>query len=377
MPEQKILSISNLKFDDTEQGKFTGVFSTLNIIDKDDDITISGAFGTQNVILSQYNHGSWGQGAGALPIGVGVISEKGNEGIIEGEIDMDDPAAVAVYKKMKYLKSKGRVQEFSYSLPEIDYEYQERDGKRVRVLKRIKVNEVSPVLMGAGVNTRLLDIKSHEEKKAIPSHTTGTNDSAWSAGKNEKKVKQDQKLAYYKKIYGWYDPDGEVGVKSTYKFIHHFVSEDGTPGDASTRACSSGIAILNGARGGTNIPDADRKGLYNHLAKHLRDADKEPPELRSVDAQGTKMPLTDHIEVLIADAEEVIERLEEVKGLRGEEGRNPSEATLKRADMMKSQLSELISRLDKVEEKQSDVLSEFVKFQEITAKRRYVNATIN
>ena len=58
---------------------------------------------------------------------------------------------------------------------------------------------------------------------------------------------------------------------------------DGKVGDANIRACVSGIAALNGARGGTNIPDADRKGVYNHSAKHLNSADIEPPPLKSAD----------------------------------------------------------------------------------------------
>jgi len=40
------------------------------------------------------------------------------------------------------------------------------------------------------------------------------------------------------------------------------------------------MAALLGARGGVNIPDADRKGVYNHLAKHYKQFDKEVPEFR-------------------------------------------------------------------------------------------------
>ena len=47
-----------------------------------------------------------------------------------------------------------------------------------------------------------------------------------------------------------------------------------------------GIGVLNGGRGGTTIPDADRQGVWNHLAKHLRDADLTPPELKSADDHG-------------------------------------------------------------------------------------------
>ncbi len=167
MPEEnKVLRktfATELKLDGAGEGTFEAVIATMNVIDKDRDFTEPGAFGVQNVILSQYNHGSWDYGEKALPIGVGVISESGNDAIIKGEFDMSDPAAVKTYKKIKYLTAKGRVQEWSYSLPEIDYEMRDIDGERIRVLKKIKVNEVSPVLRGAGVNTRLLDIKTGKQ----------------------------------------------------------------------------------------------------------------------------------------------------------------------------------------------------------------------
>ena len=115
---------------------------------------------------------------------------------------------------------------------------------------------------------------------AFRSHSTPTTDAAWDAGANEKRVRVDEKRSYYSRIYGWYDPDGDEGAKSTYKFIHHMVDGDGAPGDANETACSTGIGVLNGGRGGTNIPKADRQGVYDHLARHLRDAGKEPPELK-------------------------------------------------------------------------------------------------
>lgn len=143
-----------------EKGHFRAVFATMNVVDKQDDLTIPGAFGQQDVILSQWNHGSWQSGASALPIGVGKIFEEGNDAIIAGEFALEDADAQKTYKMLKYLKEKGRNVEWSYALPEIEFENREQDGKRIRVLKRIKVNEVSPVLMGAGINTRLLYIKS-------------------------------------------------------------------------------------------------------------------------------------------------------------------------------------------------------------------------
>lgn len=117
---------------------------------------------------------------------------------------------------------------------------------------------------------------------AIPRHETGTTDAAWDGPEMETRVRSDEDYDYYRRIYAWYDPDGDRTVKTTYRFIHHMVSGNGEPGDANIRACQTGIGVLNGGRGGTTIPDADRQGVYNHLARHLRDADIEPPELRMI-----------------------------------------------------------------------------------------------
>jgi hypothetical protein len=115
----------------------------------------------------------------------------------------------------------------------------------------------------------------------LKSHATPTSEDAWDGPANEARLRDDENEAYYRKAYAWQDPDGDPETKAAYKFVHHLVDEDGEIGAASTRAATTGIAVLNGARGGTTIPDGDRQGVWDHLAKHLVDADIEPPELRS------------------------------------------------------------------------------------------------
>ncbi len=58
------------------------------------------------------------------------------------------------------------------------------------------------------------------------------------------------------------------------------LAADGTPGAANTRACSNAMGVLNGGRGGANIPDADRSGVHRHIATHMMDAKMEVPELK-------------------------------------------------------------------------------------------------
>jgi len=120
---------------------------------------------------------------------------------------------------------------------------------------------------------------------AFRSHETDTVDVAWDAGEMRARVRSDEKRDYYAKIFAWYDPDLDEGNKGTYKFIHHMVETNGDPGAANTKACQSAIGVLNGARGGTKIPDADRQGVWDHVAKHLRDAGLEPPELKPASAE--------------------------------------------------------------------------------------------
>jgi len=120
-----------------------------------------------------------------------------------------------------------------------------------------------------------------EFRKALPVHHTDTSDGPWDGPQMRKNLRNDETAKYYRQAFAWVDPEGDPNVKSSYKFIHHEVNSDGEIGAANVRACVAGIAILNGARGGTTIPQADREGVYRHLAAHIRDADQEPPELLS------------------------------------------------------------------------------------------------
>ncbi len=121
-----------------------------------------------------------------------------------------------------------------------------------------------------------------EDFVAVRSHDTATSDGPWDGPENEARLPSPLTLDQARAAYAWYDADRvEDGmiVKDACRFIHHEVSADGTPGAANLTACSTGIGVLNGARGGTTIPSEDIQGVYEHLAAHLRDADREPPEL--------------------------------------------------------------------------------------------------
>lgn len=117
---------------------------------------------------------------------------------------------------------------------------------------------------------------------AIKCNHGATTDGSWDGPANEARIPNDVGEATLRKAFAWVDPDKDAETKAAYRFIHHDVATDGAVGAANVTACRSGIGVLNGARGGTTIPDADRQGVYDHLAGHLKDAGETPGELKSL-----------------------------------------------------------------------------------------------
>lgn len=117
---------------------------------------------------------------------------------------------------------------------------------------------------------------------AIGLHSTDTVAGTWDSDANEARLPTPMTETQARAAYAWMEPgaiqDGDVR-KTNLRFLHHVVNGDGLPGAASLTACSNAIGVLNGGRGGTTIPAADRQGVYDHLARHLRDGGREPPPL--------------------------------------------------------------------------------------------------
>ena len=92
----------------------------------------------------------------------------------------------------------------------------------------------------------------------IGRHKTGTEDGPWDGPANEARLPSS--AGPLRSAHAWVDSEGDPDAKASYKFGHHVVGENGSVGAASTVACSSGIAVLNGGRGGTVIPASDECG---------------------------------------------------------------------------------------------------------------------
>lgn len=171
-------SLARVEIKDAAKGEVQAVFATLDVIDKDDDVTVKGAFkdGTP-VRISAFGHKSWD---GALPVGKGVIYEQGNEVVLKGQFFMNTTHGRDHFETVKELSaSDGPGMEWSYGFDVKDSEQGERDGKAVRILKAMDVHEVSPVMLGAGVGTRTTSVKSLKDE--ISSAVDAAKDAVQSA----------------------------------------------------------------------------------------------------------------------------------------------------------------------------------------------------
>lgn len=81
--------------------------------------------------------------------------------------------------------------------------------------------------------------------------------------------------------HAWYDPsmdeDGNdpPHEKQAYKLPHHEVVDGRIR--VVWRGVTSAMGVMAGGRGGVQIPDRDRKGVYEHLAAHYAEFGEEPP----------------------------------------------------------------------------------------------------
>jgi HK97 family phage prohead protease len=141
-------------------------------------------------------------------------------------------------------------------------------------------------------------------------YTTAPEETAWDASTIESDVWGDgTNQADYAKIHSWYDDsqndddgDGYPDLKSAYKLPHHQANYK-----VVWRGVAAAMAALLGGRGGVAIPDADRKGVYEHLAKHYAQFAKEVPAFKEyTDDELKQIAETGNIEAVSTEEKETL-----------------------------------------------------------------------
>jgi HK97 family phage prohead protease len=153
--ERKSLAIE-LKAD--KPGDFSAVFSTFNVVDLDGDVTLPGAFedGTVTRVLPAHNWSSY-------MVGNGTIRADADKAMIDGRFFLNTSEGKNWYESIKADKDSGaNLQEYSYGFDVVDASFGQFDNRNVRFLRKLKVHEVSPVTLGAGINTGTVAVKNQQ-----------------------------------------------------------------------------------------------------------------------------------------------------------------------------------------------------------------------
>ena len=149
--ETKRIDALDLKLDGPE-GSFRARFASFNVIDRDGDVTLPGAFTNGQPVKIA----AWGHDWRALPVGKGTIYTDDRHAYVRGQFILNTTHGRDTYETVKDL---GELQEWSYVYNVVDSESGRHEGRPVRFLKRLDVFEVSPVLVGAGIGTMTEAIK--------------------------------------------------------------------------------------------------------------------------------------------------------------------------------------------------------------------------
>ncbi len=158
-----------------DTGEVSAEIATLNVKDKDDDVTLPGFFGEQDVkiVLSH----QWGP----VMLGKGKISEQDEKAVLDGKMNLDeaDAEARAVHSRLKFdLDNPPPLIEWSYGF-ELKTGAREQftddekfgDGYWLKPMSDgspgAKIFEASPVLVGAGEGTGTTSVKSAGQTLSI------------------------------------------------------------------------------------------------------------------------------------------------------------------------------------------------------------------
>lgn len=148
--------------DGTEDGVFEAIVATYDI-DSVGDRIIPGAF--TDTLKTWTDAGDpipvlWSHMSHDPEAHIGVVEaaeERLGEGLwVRARLDIDEPKALKVYKLLKGR----RVTQFSFAYDIEDGQYVETsEGESYYELRRLKLYEVGPTLIGANQATSLLDVK--------------------------------------------------------------------------------------------------------------------------------------------------------------------------------------------------------------------------
>lgn len=262
-------------------GVFEALVSVFGNVDLGGDRMVPGAFvrtlKERGLPPIYWNH-DWRLG----PIGHTEAAEEREKGLwVRGALFVGDDVADPTVRRLHAGMKAGAIREFSFAYDVKGDRTVTEDGEEIRELVDVDLFEVGPVTVGMNPDTELLEVAgaglvAPARKRAVAPHGSPVVEERWDGARALREAALPGDLA----IFAWVDPEREDS-KTAQKLPHHWPSAVRSGRPAVLAGVVAAMGALLGARGGVDIPGADRRGVYDHLARHYRAADREPPEFRS------------------------------------------------------------------------------------------------
>jgi len=207
---------------------------------------------------------------------------------VEADLDMEDPEAALWARRIE----RGTVNQMSFAFEVVRDEWDLEADPPERTLLEVRLWDVSVVTFPAYVDT-VANVRMDERVRAVleqrgvvPSDVSdelAPEDEPWEAPNlsdftdvpwDELPDREKRRIAGH---FAW-APEMPPERYTDLKLPHHRPQD----GKVVWRGVVAAMAALMGARGGVDIPAADRRRVYEHLARHYRQFDREPPEFKEV-----------------------------------------------------------------------------------------------
>lgn len=267
-----------------DNGSITGAVASTGSLDRDEEILDPNGWELEN--FKKAPRLLWSHRAMDLPIGrvdrIWIDQSTGELKFDATFAEKENDFA----KKVADLMRGGFLNTFS-----VGFIPKEREGNRITKQELLEISVVNvPANPEARLNSLYKSLEKDlekmeeefEEKGVIPFKETpkAPEGAEWDAAREVRKADvKDLKI-----MCAWYDSENP-DIKASYKLPHHKADD---VYHVVWRGVAAAMAALFGARGGVDIPDKDRKGVYNHLVKHYKQFDKEPPEFREYSEEELK-----------------------------------------------------------------------------------------
>lgn len=270
----------------------TGIASVFGVVDDGGDRLHRGAFTKTLQERGPRIRFLWGHDASKPP--TAVIREIREVGPEDLPLDLQAQGATGgLLVTREYLPTSrgdevltalhaGAITEMSFGFDPIKVSYTSQGDQMVREIHEVRLWEVSDVLWGMNPYTvavkMVIPYKNEgqapeSEPWERPNLQDFTNETFDSLPLSEKR-----RIAAH---FAW-SANNPPETFGDLKLPHHRPSKTGV-GPAVWAGVRAAMAALMGARGGADIPENDRRPVYDHLARHYREFDKEPPEFHAVE----------------------------------------------------------------------------------------------